>query len=380
MADDMLSRLQAVDPAALADVVKQDQRSHAFEITDWTVGRLSEKGVINPGGLWIYSGQGHDDGGIRPWSVVVKTLNRQNDEPPVSDMWYWKREFWVALSRLPERLPGPVVGPRYYRADETPDGAWIWMEKVEDHRPGRWTLDDYTFAARQIGRWNAVCLAENQPTDEPWLARGHYRSFLGWIDEPGVWKFPLNLKYISAENRARHERLWAEREALFQFLDNMPLSFSHLDCFRRNLFIRPGPDHSDELVVVDWAQPGWAPLGAELSNLAGISSVLLEWPPARFDELEAAVYESYLQGLRHAGWAGNPDWVRLGYTAWLAAWVGCVMPGALAHWCRAERRGDALRSFGAAEEDLFAQMLPMVEFTLDRADEAQMLMKKLGVS
>jgi hypothetical protein len=379
MAQDMLTRLKAVDPAVLADVVRQDQRSPAFEITEWSVGRLSDKGVMNPDGLWLYSGQGYDRDGTRSWSVVVKVFNRPETEPPVSDMWYWKREFLVAQSRLPERLPGPVVGPRYYLAQESPDGAWVWMQKVTDHHPGHWTLDEYSFAARQIGRWNAACLAEAQPPGEPWLGRQIYRSFLSWVDQEAAWQFPLNLKHVSTENRARQERLWAEREDYFNVLDNLPLNFSHLDCFRRNLFIRPGRDQADELVVVDWAQCGPCPLGAEMSNLTGMSALLLEWPPERVRELDAAVFASYLQGLCEAGWVGDPDRVRLANMAWLAAWIGCAMAGILAVWCSGESRSDAKRAFGSAEEELFRKLLPMFEYSLDCADEARMLMTKLGV-
>jgi hypothetical protein len=380
MADDMLARLEAIDPAVLADVVRQDQRSAAFEITGWSVRRLSDKGVINPDGLWVYSGYGQDAAGPRPWSVVVKIFNRPDNEPPASDLWFWKREFLVAQSRLTDRLPGPVVGPRFYRADESPEGAWIWMEQVEDHRPGRWTLDDYAFAARQIGRWNGACLAQGQPADEPWLARQHYRSFLGWVDQEAAWRFPLNLKHISPENRVRQERLWAEKEEYFQVLDNLPLSFSHLDCFRRNLLIRPGPDRADELVVIDWAQCGLGPLGAELSNLGGMSGIMLEWPPERVRELDAAVFESYLAGLRELGWTGDSDVVRLGYMAWLGGLLGSAIAGGLASWCSPEGRPNALRTFGIAEEELYLRQLPMFEYALDCADEARGLMKKLGVS
>jgi hypothetical protein len=44
MIDDLPARLQAVDPAVLADMVRQDQRSSSFEIADWSVRRLSDKG------------------------------------------------------------------------------------------------------------------------------------------------------------------------------------------------------------------------------------------------------------------------------------------------------------------------------------------------
>ena len=66
--------IKTVDPDILAEVVRADQHSQAFEISDWSVERLSDKGINNPDGLWLYHGLGHDEKGERPWSVVFKIL------------------------------------------------------------------------------------------------------------------------------------------------------------------------------------------------------------------------------------------------------------------------------------------------------------------
>ena len=66
MPEDLLATLQAIDPIRLTNVVRQDQRSPAFEITNWSVKRLSDKGIINPDGLWIFTGTGRDSQGERP--------------------------------------------------------------------------------------------------------------------------------------------------------------------------------------------------------------------------------------------------------------------------------------------------------------------------
>ena len=42
-------------------------------------------------------------------------------------------------------------------------------------------------------------------------------------------------------------------------------------------------------------------------------------------------------------------------------------------------RAFALQSFGLAEEDLFWQLLPLLSYYLDCADEARLLMSKLGL-
>ena len=54
----MLEQLQAMDPSVLLDVVRQDQRDPNFILSDWTVRLLSDKGAVNPEGLWCFSGHG----------------------------------------------------------------------------------------------------------------------------------------------------------------------------------------------------------------------------------------------------------------------------------------------------------------------------------
>ena len=156
MDKNLLDKLKGIDPDILTDVVRQDQRNLSFEITKWSVKRLSDKGVINPDGLWLFSGEGNDHGESKPWSVVLKILERQEQDVPLSELWYWKRELLLVQSGLIESLPGPVKAPRYYKVEETPDGAWIWQEHMKDVRSSPWALEDYAFAARQLGFWNLL--------------------------------------------------------------------------------------------------------------------------------------------------------------------------------------------------------------------------------
>jgi hypothetical protein len=114
--------------------------------------------------------------------------------------------------------------------------------------------------------------------------------------------------------------------------------------------------------------------------LIGFSAMLLEWSPAELPRLEEVAFPSYIQGLQESGWKGDTDLVRLGFTAMLAVYIGCAIPGLTMYWCSAENRESALQSLGFAEDELLLKILPGFDYSLDRADEARILMKKLGLS
>ena len=378
MDDNLLEKLKAIDSVILTNIVRQDQRNPSFEITGWSVKRLSDKGVINPDGLWLFSGEGNDGGRSQPWSVVLKILQRPEQESPQNDLWYWKRELLMVQSGLLECLPSPVKAPRFYRVEETPDGAWLWQEHIENQRSNPWGLDDYAFAARQLGLWNGADLRGAPLRDESWLTRKHYRSWYNETNPEQDFQFVLNQKYIFGDTRNRYESLWADREIFYRVLETLPQIFSHFDSQRRNLFIRKVSDERDELVLVDWAVCGFGPLGAELFSLIGMSAALLEWSPSEVVQLDQTAFGSYLQGLSEAGWSGNTDVIRLAYTAWITVWFGVVFPNITALWCTPNFRSYALQQFGFVEEELFLKWLPLLPYSLDCADEAQALMKKLG--
>ena len=378
MTEDLLAKLKDIDMAVLSEVVQQDQGSPSFKISNWSVRRLSDQGIINPDGLWLFSGQGSDLEGLRSWSVVLKILEHPEGELPLSNVMHWKRELFLAQSGLTERMPGPVRAPHFYRVDEIPDGAWLWMEHVESNRAIPWVLDDFVFAAQQLGTWNGRFIKEMPPLSEPWLGRQHYRN--RWpIDREQVWQFALHQKHISEDTRFRCERLWGEREMFFSAMEALPQCFTHIDSQRRNLFIRTGLDDQDELVLVDWAQCGLGPLGAELCGLVGWSSLFREWPAFALPELDTAAFGSYLQGLREAGWSGEADMVRLGYLAWLGIMLGAYSPGNMAIACSADYCLWSSKVFGLAEEELYLYWIPLLNFALDCSDEARLLMRKLGI-
>jgi hypothetical protein len=377
MPEDMLGTLQAIDPMLLAGVVRQDQLSTAFEITEWTVKRLSDKGMINPDGLFLFSGEGYDERGTRSWSVVLKYLKDPGEEQNAEDVHYWKRETLLIQTGLLASLPHSIARPRFYGTTEREGSVWVWMEHIVQSKP-HWTIDQYVFAARQIGRFNAACLTLNPMPDYPWLCKGHLRK---WLEHEtrvnAFWESPFANQTFS-HLRERWAKLWGERERFLNTLDRLPQVFSHFDLHRYNLMIRQQESNQEEVVALDWAICGYGALGGDAYALIIATTTLFEVEPAALPELEAAVFPAYLEGLQDAGWQGNPELARLGYTAWTALWQAAAAPVLVALWNSDSRHHHALQLAGRSPEAFAAGYVMIYEFALDRADEARQLMDRLG--
>jgi hypothetical protein len=71
----------------------------------------------------------------------------------------------------------------------------------------------------------------------------------------------------------------------------------------------------EKTVAVDWEKIGPGPIGAEIATLTFGTLRRCEFDGARAEELDAAVFAGYSNGLREAGWQGPVELVRLGYIA-----------------------------------------------------------------
>jgi hypothetical protein len=96
-------------------------------------------------------------------------------------------------------------------------------------------------------------------------------------------------------------------------MNAVPSWISSKTC-KRNLFTR-----RNQTIAIDWGYMGIAPVGTDLVPLVAGSLALFEIPAERVKEMDRLCFEGYLQGLREAGWNGDPKLVRTGYA------VGCLM-------------------------------------------------------
>jgi hypothetical protein len=381
--------MPTIDLAELTAAVRRSQNSPDFEIFDWSAGVLSQQGGGNPDGLFRYSGHGRGGRGVQSWSIVLKVLEAQDESVSADDWWYTKREYLVYQSGLLHDLPGSIVTPECYGtakiigtqpAQATEGVARVWMEHVVETAPRRWQLEQYAFAARQLGLFHGAYLTGKPSPDYPWLSKGALQAWLRiWNPERG-WDSPYVARHIYGPVRERVMQTWAARVRLFAALERLPQTFSHLDFMRRNLMIRNRADGQAELVAVDWEKCGIAPIGADLAYLVGSTGLFLEWEPADAQALESTAMEAYLAGLRDAGWRGDVRLARLGYLAWVGLHYGVIMSSAIAAFTADEAREFASQRLGKVDDELAASWAMLGEFALGRAGEAFHLVDELGLA
>jgi hypothetical protein len=362
-----------IDPTILTDVVRQAQNSSDFEVTDWTVSLLSNRGGATEHVLRVI-GHGRDRVGTRPWEVALKIIALPSEDLPPNDLHYARRELFAYGSGMLADLPGPVTAARCYAIYEQPDSVWLWTELLTDMTGGHWTLPDFTFAADQLGRFNSACTLAGPPPTEPWLASAHAQQWTAIFDFVSAWEDPRVQEVFPAPLHARLERLWAERADFFAVLDQLPQTFSHFDYKCDNLFLRNRADGQREVVAVDWGVCGVGALGGDLVSLVGISTWQFNWDPAQIAELDTVAFATYLHGLRAAGWQGEEAQIRLAFTAWLATHVALIIPACVRWSIDGATEYDAQRLFRRAPNELAEGWVRLCAYALDCADEARLLM------
>lgn len=72
MDTDRLQTLAAFDPTRLTEIVRRAQARPRFEIGSWEVRHLSSAGMINPEGLFLFSG---DTFGVALGEEALRWMN-----------------------------------------------------------------------------------------------------------------------------------------------------------------------------------------------------------------------------------------------------------------------------------------------------------------
>ncbi len=243
----------------------------------------------------------------------------------------WRFELDMAESGIASVMP---PGLRTARLDhvESPDAQndVMWSEWIDDDG-SIWELDDYTTAARGLGRLAArrrqgAAVNEALPAlclmvDAGYALRlyAHNRTLaetLPRLRDPAVHTHPVVVEGLAAAGSGT----WAEMLALgariptlLDELDTLPQAFAHGDASPQNL-LRP-PGEPGTLVAIDWGFGSLLAVGFDLGQLlVGLVHAGLA-PAAGIPALVEPVLSAYAGGLAEEGWEVPADVVRRGFVA-----------------------------------------------------------------
>jgi hypothetical protein len=340
-------------------------------------------------GVYRLTGVARDHGQDLPWSLVLKITRAPAGQPP--GVLPFSRETLAYRSGLLSDLPG-VRAPRCYGLEERSDGvAWLWLEDLaeraeaggSDTRRGqarRWTIDKYAVVAHALGVFNGTYLTTRALPDREFLVKEGFhstteataRTFARLAE---VHDHPLVRRSTPDDLLPRMRRLFDDRPLLLATLDQLPRVLCHRDLIPSNLFLRRDAGGGLETVIVDWEGVGIEHIGRDIGSLvpAGVHSFDID--PAHLPAIDATAFTAYLQGLRDAGWTGDPRPARVGYAISAALRYGLMVVGILA--VDESRRQTLERSFGHPFEEIVDVFVDEQRFIMDLVDEARTLLAEI---
>ena len=376
------AQLAATDRATLTPLVQSVLKSETAEVTDWECEQLH--GGIGVGtAIYRFSGEGHDRGQKVPWSLILKTLCPAEHNADVSAWNYYKREADAYQLGWVDDLPGGLAAPRCFGVAEHPEGTcWIWLEDVAEEIGPCWPLEQFGVVARHAGQFNGAYLVEQNLPSWPWLSSGWLRGYIA-LSAPAMplirnsLDHPLVRLGWPGDASDRMFRLWEERDLFLDALDRLPQTLCHLDLFRRNLFARKTAEGDDQTVAIDWAFVGRGAIGEEIAPMVLASVAFHEVDLAQVQVLEDIVFEGYLEGLRDAGWRGDPQQARLGYTAASLRFRFAELHRAMEMILDESQHPFMEQVFGRSVEEIESHWAHVGELCYGLTDEARELMTML---
>jgi hypothetical protein len=271
-----------VDVELLSSVVRQVVGASSATLLDWTAEPIAYTRYLPGRRLERIRGHALRNGHEVDWSVVLKVGGA-------------RREVLAYQSGLFAELPHALTTPTVFLANEDV----LCLEDVVDDFSHHWSLAEYERTAHALGIFNAAYF--DQAPSFAWLSNN-------WSDkhnEPA--QIPLVLTQLESPEAIG---LLRDQPRLSASLAALRPTLCHHDASQANLFLR-----GDRTVAIDWESIGYGPLGADIATLVVGGMRRGAVSPTRANELDVAVFASYVRGLAEGGWTGNRDTVRLGFAA-----------------------------------------------------------------
>ncbi len=310
--------LDDLDEARLTPIVRQALDSQSATVADWRQEKVSS-GIGLGTAVYRLTGRAQDDGQTIPWSLILKVQLPIPGQDDPTHWFYWKREVKAYRSGWLDKLPGGIAAPRCYGVEERPDGScWLWLEEVKDDIGRKWPLEHYGIVARHLGQFNGAYLTGKPMPTYPWLSRDgirrHVESSAAAIEQVRhSLDRPLVRRWLKGGVGKQLFQTWEERDQWLELLDRLPQTVCQYDAFRRNLFAHRLAGGGFKTIIIDWSYTGFGAIGTELMPLVVGTVAFFEADMTQMHELERLVLEGYIEGVRDAGWRGDPRLVELGY-------------------------------------------------------------------
>ena len=369
--------VEQVDQRAITDLVRRLKSSNTIEVKDWQYRLLySHCNAHCVSEVYTFSGTGWDRGIPNSWQLILKIW--RGVTTGLDDTNVLLRELFAYESGLLEQPASGLSAPRCLGAAQLRDHlSWLWLEHITHENLSTWTPSRYGLAARHLGAFNGAYLLRHKLPTYPWLNKKWTRQ---WVSEATTaiahlhksLDHPLIARAYPASNVEGLMSIYADRDKLLGALEDLPQTLCHNDAFRRNLFAHVAADGTDCTVAVDWALVGIGAIGEEIAPL------IAEIDPSLSLETDTSIFEGYINGLRDAGWYGQPYLARLGYllTAALRYVLGSTR--VILELALNENRHILMRQRkGLSIEDAMSYFAETQRFLLSLADEARTLLKRL---
>ena len=285
---------------------------------------IFEPRVVQTRGVYLLWGEAVSHGQECSWSVVAKVLAPTPDGTPPLEATLYRTGFLASLV-------GGLVAPRCFGVDELPDGAFVvWLEYLVDAAGPAWPIERFALTAFHLGQFSGTYAASGHASSSPaarmWpgapplppLRRGDPR---GGLDVRAAMldalrqhlDHPLVRRAYPPDVAEGFFHLWGERERLLAALDRVPGVVCHGDAQRHNLFAGCAPDGTACTVAIDWTNLRVWPAGNDAKTLVHQALMYFDAEVKTAAQLDRAVFEGYVQGLRATGRDGDVAAVRAGY-------------------------------------------------------------------
>lgn len=402
MTPDLERQLAMLGEETLTPLVCKALGDDQAQLVDWSCARLPTD-ALNPvtAGIFGLSGNAHCRGGVMPWSLVLKVIQRIDlgeagkgfVENP-GDWNYWKREGMVYQSGILDGWRGGMVPVKCYAAAEpTPTNVWIWLEEIREPDRLRWAIGRHLMAARHFGEFNGAHAGYRpSASHDRWLCRRFLRQWtrtlLRWglaqlARDTTIWAHPYLRLALPPGTERRLQGLVTDSDAFCGLLEQQPWTLSHQDPHWSNLFSIHADGGQERTTVLDWSFLGIAAIGEDLGTQIGgnLSNLNVESAQARV--YYEAAFEAYLEGLRQAGWQGDVRRVRFACaTAACLRWAGYQvmwLGGCIQAKANGKTSGidDLARKQGLSIEETLRRWGLAISFLFDVADEARLYAARL---